>query len=305
MKIKFLNHILTIDLLTAVLILVITFVPLTVIRVILGLPLLLFFPGYLLWAALFVNKKSMDGLERLAVSCVMSISVVALIGFGLNYTSWGIGLEPVLYSLTSFIILTSIAALIRQARIQGKLKLTSEINLRLRGWEIQRGTRRLSLILIICIIIAGGVLGYVMVMPELTGTYTEFYVLGSAGKTQDYPAEFTMANGRIVSVQYDDSVIASEWGQVTIGITNFTKQTADYFVKITIGGQPTDINYKGTIFSQVGNIRLQNGETWEDKIGFAPQLPGENQKVELLLFEGDSTTPEDSLNFWINVKTAP
>ena len=117
MRIKILNGILIIDILSILLILSIAFIPSTVVRVILGLPFLLFFPGYVLVAALFVKKEGRDNLETVALSCVMSIAVVALIGFGLNYTPWGIRLEPVLYSIAGFIIVMSAVALTRQARI--------------------------------------------------------------------------------------------------------------------------------------------------------------------------------------------
>ena len=101
MKLKTLNGILIIDILSVLLILSVVFIPSTVARVILGLPFLLFFPGYTLVAALFVKKEGMDNIERVALSCGMSIAITALIGFGLNYTPWGIRLEPVLYSLTA------------------------------------------------------------------------------------------------------------------------------------------------------------------------------------------------------------
>ena len=62
----------------------------TMFRNILGLPLVLFLPGYALIAALFPAKSDLDGIERVALSFGLSIAVVPLIGLGLNYTPWGI-----------------------------------------------------------------------------------------------------------------------------------------------------------------------------------------------------------------------
>src|SRR5659263_694396 len=70
----------------------------SVLRNILGLPLVLFLPGYALIAALFPAKSDLDGIERTALSFGLSIAVVPLMGLGLNYTPWGIRLLPILIS---------------------------------------------------------------------------------------------------------------------------------------------------------------------------------------------------------------
>src|SRR5512136_1855199 len=80
------------------------------VRVPLGLVMVLFLPGYTLIAALFPRKDDLDGIERLALSLGLSIAVVPLIGLGLNYTSWGIRLKPVVICLTFFALAMSIAA---------------------------------------------------------------------------------------------------------------------------------------------------------------------------------------------------
>ena len=78
-----------------------------VIRVILGLPFILFIPGYVLIFALFPTRKTDRGinlLERITLSFGFSLAIVSLIGFGLNYTTWGIRLESILLCVFVFII---------------------------------------------------------------------------------------------------------------------------------------------------------------------------------------------------------
>jgi uncharacterized membrane protein len=88
------HHILyTINILTVVLILVITLFPDNVLRIILGLPLVLFFPGFALITALFPRKESLSDIERLGLTFGLSLAVVPLIGLGLNYTPWGLRLN--------------------------------------------------------------------------------------------------------------------------------------------------------------------------------------------------------------------
>ena len=67
MSIKFQNELLLINILTAALIIIIAFFPDSIWRVVLGLPLLLFFPGYTFLAALIPRKDEPGKIERLAL----------------------------------------------------------------------------------------------------------------------------------------------------------------------------------------------------------------------------------------------
>ncbi|NQE51957.1 hypothetical protein C5S29_00090 [ANME-1 cluster archaeon GoMg3.2] len=58
----------------------------TPVRSILGLPLVLFLPGYTLIAALFIRKDDLGGIERMALSVGLSIAISPLLGLALNYT---------------------------------------------------------------------------------------------------------------------------------------------------------------------------------------------------------------------------
>ena len=89
----------------------------TPIRIILGLPLVLFLPGYSLIAALFPRKDDLDGIERVALSFGLSIAVTPLLGLALNYTPFGIRLSPVLIVLSVFTISLAMGAYVRRSRI--------------------------------------------------------------------------------------------------------------------------------------------------------------------------------------------
>ncbi|CAD7776854.1 hypothetical protein FHEFKHOI_02017 [Candidatus Methanoperedenaceae archaeon GB50] len=73
----------------------------TPIRMLLGLPLVLFLPGYSLIAVLFPRRDDLSVIERIALSFGLSIAVVPLLGLALNYTPLGIRLSPVLITLSS------------------------------------------------------------------------------------------------------------------------------------------------------------------------------------------------------------
>ena len=94
----------------------------TPVRIILGLLLVLFLPGYSLIAALFPRKDDLDGIERIAPELLgLGIAVVPLMGLALNYTPFGIRLVPVLVVLSMFTIsLVVIAGVRRQGLPEGE-----------------------------------------------------------------------------------------------------------------------------------------------------------------------------------------
>ena len=89
----------------------------TPIRIILGLPLVLFLPGYSLIATLFPRKEDLDEIERVALSFGLSIAITPLLGLALNYTPFGIRLSPVLIVLSVFTISLAMGAYVRRSKI--------------------------------------------------------------------------------------------------------------------------------------------------------------------------------------------
>ena len=132
MKSKLLNNILIMDILTIILVIGVLFIPFTALRIVLGIPLLLFFPGYMLVEALFLKTDKVNGIERIAFSMGLSIAISGLIGFILDYTPWGIRAEPVAYSVRAFIIAISAVALIRITKINNQEIITSRKHVFLR-----------------------------------------------------------------------------------------------------------------------------------------------------------------------------
>jgi hypothetical protein len=105
------------------------FYPWVLIRQSMGALLVLWFPGYSLIKALLPNyrlfKSSSETVNRIARICLslcMSLAVVSIIGFILNYTSWGVRLNSVTLSLYGFTVLLSTVAVLREH--QAKLQLT-------------------------------------------------------------------------------------------------------------------------------------------------------------------------------------
>jgi uncharacterized membrane protein len=301
LKIKIIHPLITIDILTVVFLLSILFFPTGLMRVILGLPFILFFPGYSLIAALFSHPKSLGTLERWALSSILSIAAVGLIGIGLNFTSSGISELNILCAISGFILVFSTIGLGRQIIQLKSFRLFREYFIHLPSGRRALFTLSATPILLAAVIIAAGFLGYTVFASKDREKYTEFYVLGLYGKAYNYPAEFIMENHRTIRVNYDSGIdsTSGEWGQVSLGIINHEQQQAAYVVKIDVDGENADINLSGDTVTQLKPIELPPGGKWEGIIGFTSRHPGDNQKVEFLLFKDAAALPEESLQLWI------
>ena len=124
-----------VNLLSALLITVIALFPDSPVRIILGLPFILFFPGYVLICALFPGKNDLDIIERLALSMGLSIAITSLIGLALNYTPFGVRLYLVTISLFSFMLLTSAVAIYRRRTFTQKEVFAPLSQMSISGWR--------------------------------------------------------------------------------------------------------------------------------------------------------------------------
>jgi len=280
-----------IGIVTILLVVAIAFLPSTVARIILGLPFLLFFPGYTLTAALFPKKGSLGGVERVALSFGLSIAVVPLIGLVLNYTLWGIRLTPILISLAVFIIATSGVAWYRREKLAPEERFTVPFHFRLplfQDWQKQSlADNVLSLLLVLVIAGAIGTLGYAIAAPKVGEKFTEFYILGPDGKAENYPTELKVG----------------EEGRVIVGIANHEQEWVSYRVEVWIGGEKAKLRIGGEDRDEI-MVELEDEGKWEQEVGFVPQKAGEGQKVEFVLYKDGEPYFEEPLNLWIDVEEA-
>ena len=91
--------------------------PTVVLRWVFGGLLLVLVPGFAFVRALFPFERFIDRWERLALSCGLSVALAVLVGFGLNFTPWGITLVPTAIVLTGITLASILIATYRRARI--------------------------------------------------------------------------------------------------------------------------------------------------------------------------------------------
>ncbi|AKB18810.1 MULTISPECIES: DUF1616 domain-containing protein [unclassified Methanosarcina] len=261
----------------------------TVFRNILGLPLVLFLPGYALIAALFPAKSDLDGIERTALSFGLSIAVVPLIGLFLNYTPWGIRLLPILLSLSLFTFAMCGLAYLRRVELpeadafevpfkKTALGLKAEI-LEKPGSGLDKA---LTIILVLSILLSVVTLFYVILTPKEGEHFTEFYILGPEGIADNYPTNYTLGGS----------------GTVIVGIVNHEYSPVNYTMDVKLENKSLPLP------ENLQQITLAHNETWEEPLTLSPPIEGKDMKLEFLLFnETDKNTPYRDLHLWINVNS--
>jgi hypothetical protein len=86
------------------------------VRYALGAVFVLFLPGFMLIWALYPRGGELDALERAALSVGLSLALVPLIGLLLNYTPWGIRLEPIVAAVAILVETLGATVVVRKFR---------------------------------------------------------------------------------------------------------------------------------------------------------------------------------------------
>lgn len=254
-------------------------------RLILGLPFLLFIPGYVLVFALFPARKTdrgIDTLERIVLSFGLSIAVVPLIGLLLNYTPWGIRLEPILLSMVFFIVGIGLFGVYRWKKTDPEERFIIPHHEALPKHE-NRVDRALTVILVIAILVVLVSLVYVIALPRTGEKFTEFYLLGPTGKAEGYPRNLTTQDN----------------ATVILGVANHEGRPVNYTIEVWLVNQTTTDNQ--TIYNQMWYLTaittvlpsepVSTEEPWQPQwnynYSFSIDKPG-TFKLAFLLF----TTPD-------------
>jgi uncharacterized membrane protein len=138
--------------------------------------------------------------------------------------------------------------------------------------------RALFIFLAVAIVVTLGFIIYLKVVPQKADKFTEFYVLNAEGEAQDYP----------------EQVIAGNPVDILLGVVNHEYQQASYEVYIKMDG------------IEVGEANigmLEHNQKWEEKVSFTPQVVGQRQSVDFILYKNGETEPyqKEPLRLYIDV----
>ncbi len=287
----------------------------TPLRLLFGLPFLLFLPGYALIAALFPEGKpdadsegaGIDGVERVALSIGMSLAAVPLLGVILNFTPWGIRLVPILVVVSLFTVgMVVVGAARRQA-----LPPEERLHVPYREW-LETGRKALfspssqldgalNVLLAASMLLALGAVGYAVMFPPQGESFTEFYILSEDEDGElvaaDYPSEFTLGESQ----------------PVVVGIENHEGESVEYSVVVQLQEVETVDNEtrirENEELDRFSSPTVADGDSWERDHDIQPTMTGEDLRVQYLLYRGEppSEPSEENayrdLHLWIDVES--
>jgi len=296
-------------------------------RVVLGLPFVLFVPGYAFIAALFpeegdppadegdaadtggrvqrMSDRGIDGIERVALSFGLSIAIVPLLGLVLNFTPWGIRLVPVLLSISGFtLVATGVAA-----RRRWRLPVDERFSVPYRTWYrsarselVEPDTRAdavLNVVLVLSLLLAVGSVGYAVAVPKQGESFSEFYIL-TENETGDlvadgYPTNFTSGEGE----------------EVVVGVGNHEHEPETYVVVVQLQRVERGNNSSQVLehreLDRLATGEIAHNETWHRKHDVSTTMTGEDLRLTYLLYRDEAPADPDidsayrELHLWVNV----
>lgn len=293
-------------------------------RVVLGLPFVLFLPGYAFVAALFpeagesiengiasgddpgmaADRSGIDGIERIALSFGLSIAVVPLIGLVLNFTPFGIRLLPVLVAVAGFTLVMVAVATHRRRSIPSSDRFRVPYKTWLRSaWTefTSPGSRLdgvLNVLLVVSVLLAAGSVTYAVAVPKQGEAFTESYLLTEH------------ENGTLVADNYPTEFTAGEPKPIVVGISNHEHESVTYTMVVEIQRVTTTNNTTSVLADR--EIRrftstIEDGNRIHRKLNLTPRMTGTRLRLAFLLYK-DSPPANPTIesayretHLWVNV----
>jgi len=245
----------------------------------LALPGILVLPGYCFIAALFPRDGDIDLAERIALSVGLSLALVPLIALFLNFTPFGIRLDPVLAAVTIVAVAMILVAWYRRSLLPVEKQFVfpfGEIGRSLQDAVFPKGggrfDRPVQLVLTAAFILAILIMVSMIAVPRDGERFTEFFILGEK-RTADYP----------------DRINVGQTYPLFVGVGNHEQQDADYTIETWMVRREYDnaTNTSRLIAMDPGDrlaFTLAHNETFVIPYNLSVQRPTYN-RVEFLLFK--------------------
>lgn len=228
-------------------------------------------------------REGIDSVERVVLSIGVSCVIVALIGLLLNYTRWGITLEPLSVVLTVIIVVMTGIGAERRWRLPKQARYRAPYG----PWfasvysEFSNSDSRTETVLNIAIVVSVLVIAssfvYAVSVPHDGEQFTELSLL-----TED--------DGELVADDYPRQFTRGETRSVVVGLSNHEHETVEYTVVVELQ-QVSDRGEDTVVLQSVEldrlNATLAHNQTEYLTSEVTPTTTGERQRLAFMLYLGD------------------
>lgn len=289
----------------------------TAVRALVGLPALLFVPGYLLVAILFprreltedppdaqrqsnearrtvgmpIRARTIGWRERIALSFGMSVALVPLLGFVVAPVAGSLAFEPVLLGLTAYVLVGAVTAVVRRNHVPEDDRLRVPF----RRWRASlrssfggRPTRTdtlLGALLIGSAIVAVSVTGFALLAPQEAEAYTSTALLTEDG------------DGELVASGYPSELAVGSDAELVLQVGNHEGVETTYTVvaelqRVETGGDSTTVLERDRLLEDRETVDA--GDTWLLEHTVNPSMAGSDLRLTYYVFRGEPPANPDA-----------
>ncbi|ELY44540.1 DUF1616 domain-containing protein [Natronorubrum sulfidifaciens] len=290
-------------------------------RILLLIPLLLFFPGYALVSAMFPDRPNddyqsfdeektglgnpllvtggLETVERFVLSTVFSVALVSAIALLTSVTPGGLMLETVLSGIAVTTVVLSLIAIGSRYRCPPAQRFTPALSLEAVFFTQRRPTAydqtstrpyNVAIVIGLLLLVASG--GFAIANPPQHDGFTEFAV-----DTEPVTGE--------TETMYESSYTAGEPQELQATITNRehderTYTTVVLLERVSYDGDDVTVHETAELTRQSATV--DDGDTQQQTLEITPSMDGEEFRLTLLLYDGEPPASPTAENAYRTVQ---
>lgn len=286
-------------------------------RTILGLPLLVFVPGYAVLACLFprhqdgaasrafagVGDGALTTFERTSLSFGVSLALLPPLALAIEPFAAGFGPWTILGALNAFVIACLVAAAVRRFVLYGSGGFDGPRPVRF-AWlhtRLTSGSRldgALFAILVVVAVVATSTLAVGLVSPGDGESYTNLALL-----TED-------DDGNLTTAGYPTNLTVGESVDLVVAVENHEDRQVEY----TLVGELQRVDRTGdslTVVEESEVVRrsrsVRDSGTWQADVSVDPTVTGSDLRLAFMVYvdespdDGRVETAAEHVHVWVDV----
>lgn len=272
-------------------------------------PLVLFAPGYAIQTVLFPRATDADSggvslTERGALSFVLSLVTLPVVGIFLSVGGIGLARMPIVWAVNAIVAAGFVLGIVRRHQYPPRERFHFPLDARFSSLyrslfdaESRRGALvTVALIGVVCLWAVS--FGYIMLAPASGESHSQLTLLTESSDGEyvatDYPREFDPGQSR----------------SMVVGIENREGEPVEYTVVAQLQRVQEDGDEMRVLERRELDrlsASLDDGETWYGHHDVTPETTGRDLRLVYLLYRGDPPAQPDASNayrqgyIWINV----